>query len=250
MPYSILLNKIVAESKYTVKEIIEKCEEQGVHIDKTYFSKIQNGKVGAPKEEISRTIAKVCKVDERKLVLESYLDKAPNEVKDFLIAVKNVFVSSSLQMLNSAYDEKIVNKLQEYFANQPLSDYIVDYLDNISSFENINQSMFNTEIKQNDVTIRLSEPIGIEILDNAMIPLIPNKSKVCLKLQETYNNGDIIAVKEKSNNKNDLIIRYALFNENTVLLTALNKEYKQLVYNKEDIVIMGKVIKVITDIEY
>ena len=246
MPYNLLLNRIVAESGYTAKQIIEECENKGIHIDKSYFSKLQNGKVGAPKGKISKAIAEICNGDEKKLILEGYLDKAPKEVKEFLNAIKNILVSSSLQLLNSAYDENTLKELQIQLEKEPLSDYIIEYLNNINSFKNINQNIFNTEIKQNDVNIMLSEPIGITVQDSSMFPLIPEKSKVCLKLEEKYNSGDILAVKLK--NKDDLFIRYVLFNDTEIILAPLNKDYKRLVYNHNEVVIIGKVIKVITEI--
>lgn len=246
MPYNVLLNRIVAESGYTAKQIVEECENKGVHIDKTYFSKIQNGRIGAPREEISIAIAEMCNADARKLVLEGYLDKAPKQVKEFLLTIKNILISSSLQILNSAYDENTIKELQIQLEKEPLSDYIIEYLNNVNSFKNINQNMFNTQINQNDMNIMLTEPIGISVPDNSMFPLIQEKAKVCLKLEEKYNNGDILVIKPK--NKDELLIRYALINDNEIILTPLNKDYKKLTYNLDDIVIMGKVIKVITEI--
>ena len=82
MPYTKLLNNIIADSNLSYKFIAEKCTEMGTTIDPSYISKLLSGKCNVPSEKISRALANVCGYDERLLVLEGYLDIAPKEIKD------------------------------------------------------------------------------------------------------------------------------------------------------------------------
>ena len=77
-----------------------------------------------------------------------------------------------------------------------------------------------------------------------MYPIIPEHSKINLSIQEKYKNGDLLAFKLK--NTDGIFVRYALFNNDTLILNPLNNQYKQLVVKKEDIIILGKVTQVIT----
>ena len=88
MPYHKLLNNIIASTNYTAQEIINKCAEKGIKMNKAYMSKLRNNKVPPPSEDVSRVISKVCDVDERFLVLEGYIDKAPKEIKEAFVSIK------------------------------------------------------------------------------------------------------------------------------------------------------------------
>ena len=242
MSYSKLLKKLAVESGYTSTEIIEKCKENGVNIDKSYYSKILNGKLPAPSEDYSRIFAKVLGVDERLLVLEGYLDKAPKEVVECLNKIKELMINTSLKVYENEFDnldlENIVNELST-------SNFIVEILDaDINTKTNNLMKISNKN--ENDINIKLSEIVSLPVTDNSMFPLIPEKSKITLKIEQNYQNGDVLAIKTKDFDK--AIVRYVLFDNKNVILTSLNKEYETLTYNLKDIEILGKVNQVITNI--
>ena len=59
---------------------LEKVASQaGTH--KSYLSGIENGKVNPPSLKIIRKMAKVLKIDEKKLVTLAYIEKAPKMIR-------------------------------------------------------------------------------------------------------------------------------------------------------------------------
>ena len=224
--YSKLLTKIIAESDYTAKQVVEKCNELGNRIDATRLSKLQSGKLSAPSSKVSRDLARVCNVDERLLVLEGYLEKAPQEIIDAFISIKSSIVASALNIFKDNFSKdnlKDFNKIKEELQKEPLADFIVSLIDNGVEQVPISESGINLEAKNKDIKVTLSQPTTLTVKDNAMFPIIPDGAKVYLKMQEKYNNGDILAIKTKDNE--DIIIREVLFINNTVILVPLKKDY-------------------------
>jgi hypothetical protein len=250
MPYSKLLMKVVAESGKTSKEIIDECNKRGRNIDKAYMSKLLNDKVPPPSEEISRMIADICEFDEKKLVLEGYIDKAPKEIYEAFVSIKLLTTAAALDIFLNPKNEQTLEELEREMNKEPVADFIIDLIKTLSNNINLKENGFDIKLEQKDsqdnLVLSLREPIGLPIKDNAMFPIIPLNSKISLQLQKEYNNGDILAIKVKE--QEDFIVRYALFNGNEIILTALNREFKPLTYKKEDIIIFGKVVRVITDI--
>ncbi len=82
MSYSDILLKMIKDSSKTYRELAEKC-----NVDPSYISKLANGKIPSPSDEILRKIASECNTDDQELVLQAYLDNAPNEIKSFVSAV-------------------------------------------------------------------------------------------------------------------------------------------------------------------
>lgn len=249
--YSKLLSKIIAESGYTAKEVVEKCNELGNGIDNTRLSKLQSGKLSAPSSKVSRDLARVCNVDERLLVLEGYIEKAPQEIIDAFMSLKISMVASFLNIYKSNFSQSnliSLEKIKEELAKEPLADFIVSLIDKGVENISINENGIDIQAieKSENITITLGQPTTLPVKDNAMFPIIPEGSKVYLAIQEYYNNGDIVAIKTKDNE--DVIIREIVFNNNIVILIPLKKEFKSLTYNKEDVIIIGKVTEVITTI--
>ena len=241
--YSKLLTKIIAESGYTAKEIVQKCNDIGNGIDTTRLSKLQNGKLSAPSEKVSRDIARICNADERLLVMEGYLEKAPKEIIDLLLYLKQITLPVALKVYENDFTQDVLELIKEEYNKEPLSDFIVSLLDMGNNTQIINKM---TEIKATDdnIKLNLTEPISITVKDNSMYPKIPEGAKIILKIQNQYKNGDILAVRVN----NEELIRYAIFNNDTIILAPLNNKYETLTYNLKDIVISGRVTKTITDI--
>lgn len=248
MPYSKLLTKVIEESGYTATQIVEKCREKGKNIDKSYISKLQNNKIPPPSEEISRTIANICDIDERLLVIEGYIDKAPKEIKEAFISIKMASTVAALHYYKNKIDKQTLDEIENEMNKEPISDFIISLLDN----KNININDNGTEnlklYKENngEISLMLTEPIALRVTDNAMFPIVPENAKINLLLQDEYKNGDLLAIKIKD--KEETFVRYVLFNDNEIILNTLNTGYEQIILKKEDIIIMGKVHQVITNI--
>lgn len=246
MPYGKLLRKMLVESNYTATEIAEECKKRGIRIDKSYISKLQNDKCNCPNEKISSEIAKICNKDERLLVLEGYIDNAPQEVKELLYSIRLLFSTITSNVLSYSTDKTIVAEFEKLIKNEPISEFILNVIDNKDTLINIDKNIFQTVVTDNGVDMILTQPPAISVADNAMFPLITEKSKVCLSMQTNYENGDIVAV--KINDKDNIIIRQIFFKDNEISLIPLNKNYFSLTYDLSNIVIIGKVTSIINEL--
>ena len=249
--YSKLLTKIIAESGYTAKEVVEKCNELGNGIDNTRLSKLQNGKLSAPSSKVSRDLARVCGVDERLLVLEGYIEKAPQEIKDAFMSLKISIIASALNIFKENFsqdNQKYFEIVKKELEQEPLADFIISLIDNGVENISINESGIDIQAieKEKDIKVTLSQPTTLPVKDNAMFPIIQEGSKVYLKIQEKYDNGDILAVKLKGNENH--IIRKVIFNNNLIILLPLQKDFQTLNCEKNDLIILGKVTEVLTSI--
>lgn len=246
MSYNKLLKKIIAESGYTSKDIVEEFNKREKSIDKAYLSKLLNNKLPPPSEEVSRTISQICGVDERLLILEGYMEKAPKEIRGLFESMKMNISMMALGMMENIFDDTIIEQLKKQMQREPISDFIIQYTDNQNSILSLKNNLPQLSMKDNDVTLNVSEPLSLPIQDNAMYPIIPEGSKVIFKVEEKYNNGDLLVMKLKD--KNSFIARYVLFNNDDVTLTSINKQFKPITYIKEDVSIIGKATKVIIDL--
>lgn len=242
--YSKLLTKIIAESGYTAKQIVEKCNEIGNGIDTTRLSKLQNGKLPAPSERVSRDIAKICNTDERLLVIEGYLEKAPKEIIDVFNTMKFMTTMAAMKIFENKINKNTLLQIKEELNKEPIAEFLVSLLDYEKNIE-ISNNMIEFNPQQENLTINFTEPLSIKIKDNAMYPKIPEGAKITLLIEDKYKNGDILAIKIKDE---DIIVRYAFINNNDITLIPLNSQYKTITCNLKDIVILGKAIKIINDI--
>lgn len=246
--YSKLLTKIIAESGLTAKEVVEKCNNLGNGIETTRLSKLQNGKLPAPSEKVSRDIAKACNADERELVLEGYLEKAPNEIVDAFMSIKYMTTISALNVFENSFDKNALNYIKEELEKEPLARFIISLIDNKETDIFIDNEKIEFNVEKDNFNVVLNNPCCLKVKDNSMYPIIPENAEISIKMQEKYNDGDILAVKIRG--KENFIVRYVLFKENSIMLTSLNpKEFEKLEYKNNEVIILGKVIKASTDIQ-
>ncbi len=244
MSYSNLLRKVIVESGYNSTEIIKECNKRGRKIDKAYFSRLLNNKTQPPSEELSRIISDICQVDERKLVLEGYIDKAPNEIKEAFVSFKKMLYLTSLSLFENTIDTNILEQLEENLRQEPLADFILSLIDDkATKFNSFTNGM---EMSNDNLKVILEEPLALPISDNGMFPKIIANSKVKLKIQNQYNDWDILAIKLKGSE--EIIARFVLINKDKITLKPLDDKFETLHLNKTDLTILGKVTQVITDI--
>ncbi len=96
MAYSKLLNIAIASTDYTQEEVAQECCKLGVKVSRSQINKWLNKKSKPPRAEVSRAIATVCNVDERKLVIEGYMENAPKEIQDLIKMIRNFAYSSTI----------------------------------------------------------------------------------------------------------------------------------------------------------
>lgn len=81
MSYQELLSKYIQDSGLSLRKIASECKKLGVSVTASYISRLQAGKMPPPSEEISKAIADVCQQDSQKLIMQGYIDKAPEPVQ-------------------------------------------------------------------------------------------------------------------------------------------------------------------------
>lgn len=244
MQYARMLNKIIKEKNYKDADIIRLCEEMGVTIDKGSFSRYRSGK-SIPNEEKSRAIAKACDIDERKLVIAGYLEKAPKEILDTLKTVKLMQIMGTSKLIalqNQIKPKDAVQYAEEY----PLADTLIDILDNKQNYMDfLNKGYIYNKINSSyNYSIAFVEPQGIEIKEDAMSPIIQKGDKVTLEINNYYNDSDILLV--EYNKK--IMARYVYKINSTIKLVPINKAYKEIMDNKDKIKILGKINNIIRKI--
>ncbi len=244
MPYYKMLNEIVAKTSYSQEEIANKCTELGVPMSKSYMNKLLNNKLSAPKEEISRAIAKVCNADERLLVMEGYIDKAPKEVSEAFNSLRNMQTLVVLNTLENRMDNKTFEEFRELFEKEPLAKFIIDLIENGNNAVDIKQMGMEIKAENENLIMNIGGELGIKVEDNSMYPLIKKNDEIKLLISDRYVNGDILLI----NINDNTVIRQAVFLGNDIELIPLNKEYETKTYKKEEIKILGKVQKIITEI--
>lgn len=77
--YHEIISERIAELNINLTEIVDECENEGQKITVSYLSKLKNDRMPPPSYEVTRTLAKVLKIDSDSLVIISYLEQAPPE---------------------------------------------------------------------------------------------------------------------------------------------------------------------------
>lgn len=249
MSYSILLRKIMVEANITQKQLLEELTKLGMKRDKAYLSRLMNGKESPPSEELSRNISRICGVDERLLVIEGYIDKAPKEIIDMLKSVKFMGTIASMNFLN-LYDKSFLKSIEKEIDKEinknPLSDIVVTLIDDKEKFSNfINEDFFYEKLnEENSFSITLKSPQGIDITDDSMLPLIQKGDKVLFSIENNYRSNDILLLKYQDS----IMARYVYKINNTLKLVACNRKYNEIICTPDEVIILGRISEIMRKI--
>ncbi len=248
MSYSKLLNDLIEKSEMSAKEIADKCTEQGQKVTASYISilrKEENKRV--PSDDISRALAKALGVDENKLLLEAFLDNAPPLLRT---AIKNIYLMTvvfTAIALGSEIPESQRDDLKKLIDELPLSDIVIEIAKNKDINFNDNVLVKKEKIDDNTFNMKFQANPEFDVLDNAMEPKLPKGSRVKIKMQNEYKNGDIIAFKEKGGKK----LQYRKLHttkKGEQMLVAFHSDYDILEYDSNNMVILGRVYAVTTQL--
>ena len=72
-------------SGLSLSQIARRLEKNGINIDKSYLSKLQNGKITPAGERINDAIAEVLGIDKLELKVAAYREKIPKDVLEKLL---------------------------------------------------------------------------------------------------------------------------------------------------------------------
>lgn len=236
--YSKVLQKIVADANITQEELSNRCKELGTPISRGQINKILNNKAPAPEESISRSIAKICNVDDRELVIEGYLEKAPKEFLDFLHKFQDLLSEIGISFFEPNLNKEQNNMLKELYKKETITQTILGILDEEETIE-INSNSVIFEDKENGINITFNDFYCIVMEDDSMENKIPKGSKLKIKIKEKYKNGDIVLVKVKGKDKP--VVRVVFFIGKDICLNAYNNKYDSLYLKEGDYTILSAV---------
>ena len=85
MRYTEILKANIMASDLSLSQIARRLEKKGINIDKSYLSKLQNGKIPPAGERINDAIAEVLGIDKLELKVAAYREKIPKDVLEKLL---------------------------------------------------------------------------------------------------------------------------------------------------------------------
>ncbi len=245
MPYGVLLKQLLKKNKLTYTKLSSKCSELGVSLNSGYIKEIANGKRNPPTEEKTRAIAKILNTDERLLILEGYIDKAPTEVLQLFNTIRECSLLPALASLKNTLSKDQYDIISYEVSKMPLAELLLEFLEPIG-LNYSNNKDFSLYREGLNFTINADKLTMYVVSDNSMSPKLEKNDIVNLEIQDKYINGEIIAFKIKG--YKDIIYRMALFSKDTITLTPYNNEFKTITYNLVDIEILGRVSKIIREL--
>jgi transcriptional regulator with XRE-family HTH domain len=246
MSYKDTLFNAIEKSKLSLNEIAKRCKEHGVSITYSYISQLRSGKIPAPSNDVSKALARVCDIDENLLIIEAYLDKAPEIMKEFIRKVRyleNVNYKNIIEDRISPDSNDIelqVDIFKSYLDKQPISEYIIEYI------KRDDNEVLNKDLKGFDEFIGNLSERYLSILDDAMEPIIAKDSKVLLSDEKNYDSGDVLAFTTKDSK--EILIRKCLINGDTISFIPISSKHDIKSYKLNEVVILGKVKSIIEDI--
>ena len=240
MSYSKVLKSIIANTNITQEELSNKCKELKAPISRGQINKIVNGKAPAPEEKVSRAIAKVCNVDDRELVIEGYLEKAPREFIDFIKVFQELLLKIFLPSIEPIINEDEMELFKEAFEKETMAKIVLGILEMEKSEYDTN--IFNIERNEDEIKATIKKLLYITMEDESMEVKIPKGSKMQIEIKEKYKNGDIVLIKVKENKKP--IIRVIFFIGRDICLYPLNNKYNSLYLRNSEYQILGVVSSV------
>lgn len=253
MSYAEMLEKIIAESELSLRQIARHCEDQNLHITPSYISQLKNGKLAPPTEEVSLVLAKVCGAKQpANLVFQGYMEKAPALVREYMLA------SSTL---NRAIIEALC-KLQEGYVTEEVKNYIKE-MDVLSALELSSKyagpeadlrdgslvreiALATGEITEADTK---GELLNFFLGDNSMSPTIPNHSfiNVLPTRLDLLKERDVVAI-YPDNRKTPTLRRLFLVKDKVILIPE-DKGYQTYFFESlEEMDYIGKVVSYRVDI--
>lgn len=234
--YSIVLRNMIADANITQEELSNRCKELGTPISRGQINKILNNKAPAPGEYISRSIAKICNVDDRELVLEGYLEKAPKEFIELLNKFQNMLSEIGLYYVAPILNEEQKNIIKEIYKRETLAQTILDIL-NSDDIVKIDSNSMKFEDKESQTKIIVKDFSCITMEDDSMEPRIPKESKLRIKIQEKYKNGDIVLIQAGEKR----FVRTIFLLGRDVCIYPLNSNYPSLYLKNGEYKIIAKI---------
>lgn len=232
MNYYELLNWMIEESNLTHKEIAEKCIELGVKINPSYISKLRTCKQPPASDEVNNALSEACGFKEYStdLLFQSFLEKAPEYIADFIKELISLFRSMAKFSLKD-FPESLIPLMEEQLNS--MSDYqlintSIEQMKNGITQDNIKKLSNSVETKMN-----------FKMEDDSMFPLIPKGAILLIENDKEVCTGDIIIIKLDTDQY--IVRRYIEYINNSIILLSESNKEDNIQVEKENVEIVGRV---------
>lgn len=216
MAYKDTLSEIINKSGLSLREIANRCKVLGISISNSYISQLQTGKLPPPSEDVSIAISKVCAENPERLVIEGYLEKAPEIMRYYfyLCAETNkqllVTLDKVVSLVKSENKEEYEDFCQRYQGNIDSIDRLELLHDSISFLEKVDRSSRKNKINLSSlISEKLFNKKEYQYIDgehdfmedDSMEPLIPKSSLLEISSYRTIDKKKHIMTYNDPSNK-------------------------------------------------
>ncbi|MCY9512143.1 hypothetical protein M5W68_20165 [Paenibacillus larvae] len=279
MKYNDLLREYILNSALSLGEIARKMNEKGVKVDRSYLSKLKNGKVGYPaSEEVNKAFAEVTGGDPEKLIFAAFVEKSPHSINKVFSKTEDLdeFLTKTIEKVQGGQASELV-KLMDINERLELIRVIIE--DCIS-----NKRPLETIIKEKEapyVNDNISQVVKVPVLDYILAgrPIdgidkvgdfeyverkyIKDKQQQAFALRvkedsmigDNIMNGDIvICIRQKEISSNEIAVvtinnesatlKRVKFQNDMCMLIPSNPQMQPMLENARNVEILGKVIEV------
>ena len=218
--YAEMLDAIIAESNLSLRQISKRCADLDLSITPSYISQLKNGKLPPPTPEVSMILAKVCNFhDEAKLIFQGYIEKAPEVIKQYMLASSELNKAMLESLYKLSNDGRMADEAKAYLKQ----------LDILSTIEMSSKYMKDGKI---DISAEFVKQLTLEsggavedknmttlfLGDPAMSPTIPIHSfiQITPTRTELLKPRDIIAFYPFG--KKQAVLRRVYFEKGKIIL--------------------------------
>ncbi|HCC35071.1 MAG TPA: hypothetical protein DEQ02_05335 [Ruminococcaceae bacterium] len=256
MPYASLLNQLIENAGISNKELCDACAEEGIKLTPAYISLLRNPlEQRTASESVSRALARALgEENEQLLVIQAYLDKAPECLRDLKSYFRDYMSSAISAELAEDADDIQRSVLMDDYKKLPFAELFSEFTDTvIGKFVMQLQSNDSADpIKSSmELVNQIESENNIEVRDNAMAPLIVKGSRVLFSRaenMENYKTGDLVCFFRKDESR-ILVRRLAILETHPVTFAMIpqNPNYQTQQLSASEVVLMGKVKQVTTE---
>lgn len=228
MGYYESLAKMIEKSGFTLKELSDHCKELGVKVAPSYISKLQTRKQAPASDEINIAIAKVCNADTIDFLYESFVEKAPDHIKELHVKLSDWF-------------KNLLKTITEINFPKDMTPLIIEEQDKLSNYNLMIHCIENCDPQILLTPMSNEEVLSYEFVmtDDSMEPLIPEGSALSVKEVTSVQDGDVIV----GVFENSIIVRRFFSIKDTALLIAEKLNIQPIKIDSNQIKILGKVVE-------
>lgn len=257
MAYTTLLNSIIEQSGLTVKEIAERCKTYGADVTPAYISTLRNNKNNrAPSDKVSRAIAKACECqNEEALVIEAYLDSAPEIIQKFFDEVKKSVFPLVAGIFENKFTTQQAKELENLLQGIPMAQFVTEIANQGVKYQK-NQGPFNVGIKStiDNITItgEMNQNIGLPVCDDGMKPQICKGDIIQFEFKsiDDYKTGDVICYSKPIDKKKIYVRKIVIGStKKEITLLPINSDFTPENVKPDEITLLGKVVRVTSEIK-